>query len=131
VARRVEVQLIDDIDGDSAAETVAFGLDGRSYEIDLNAKHAAELRALLGEFIAAGRRLGRERAGGARGATAAPRGNLATAAPRGSSATAAPRGNRALNRAIREWAGRRKIELSERGRIPRSVIEEYEAQVEP
>ena len=36
MAQRVVVTLSDDIDGGEAAETVAFGLDGKSYEIDLN-----------------------------------------------------------------------------------------------
>ena len=47
MARNVSVQLFDDLGGGSAAETVAFGLDGRAYEIDLSAANAAELRSEL------------------------------------------------------------------------------------
>lgn len=45
--------LVDDLDGSRPATTVEFGLDGESYAIDLSAEHAAELRSVLGEFIAA------------------------------------------------------------------------------
>ena len=44
MARQETVTLIDDIDGGKAHETVAFGLDGSTYEIDLNNKKAAALR---------------------------------------------------------------------------------------
>jgi Lsr2 len=40
VARKVNVLLVDDIDGSDAVETVSFGLDGTHYEIDLNSDHA-------------------------------------------------------------------------------------------
>src|SRR4051812_41204704 len=44
MAQRVEVVLIDDVDGGEAAETVAFALDGANYEIDLSEENAAKLR---------------------------------------------------------------------------------------
>ena len=44
MAQRVVVTLSDDIDGGEAAETVVFGLDGKSYEIDLNPANAKKLR---------------------------------------------------------------------------------------
>ena len=40
MARKVQVHLLDDIDGGKADETLKFALDGTNYEIDLSAKHA-------------------------------------------------------------------------------------------
>ena len=37
MAQKVQILLLDDIDGTEASETVQFGLDGANYEIDLNA----------------------------------------------------------------------------------------------
>lgn len=113
MARQVHVQLLDDIDGAAADETLKFGLDGVNYEIDVCAKHADRLRKDLAKFILNGRRLGR--------------GGLAPARRRRTTGTAV-RSDRAQNQAIREWARRKKIQLSDRGRIPASVIEQYEAE---
>ena len=55
MAQRVVVTLSDDIDGGEAAETVAFALDGKSYEIDLNPSNAKKLRKALAPYVAAGR----------------------------------------------------------------------------
>lgn len=65
MASRTQTVLVDDFDDTEAAETVHFGLDGVSYEIDLNEVHAAELREYLGHFIAAGRRTGGRKRRGA------------------------------------------------------------------
>lgn len=51
VAQRVVVTLFDDIDGGEASETVAFGLDGTSYEIDLNRTNAEKLRETLEPYL--------------------------------------------------------------------------------
>jgi hypothetical protein len=56
VARKVEITLVDDLDGSPATETVHFGLDGNHYEIDLGEANAAGLRSLLAPYIEAGRR---------------------------------------------------------------------------
>jgi nucleoid-associated protein Lsr2 len=56
VAQRVVVTLADDIDGGEASETVAFGLDGRTYEIDLSTDNAKRLRTALAPFVQAGRK---------------------------------------------------------------------------
>lgn len=55
MAHRVEVVLVDDLDGSDAAETVSFALDERNYEIDLSAEHAAELRGFLQPYVKKGR----------------------------------------------------------------------------
>ncbi len=71
MAQKVQTFFIDDFDGSEAEGTVAFGLDGTQYEIDLNTSHAKELRTTLARYIGAGRkvtsaarRAGRRVAGG-------------------------------------------------------------------
>jgi hypothetical protein len=103
VAQKVQVVLVDDIDGSAATETVAFALDGSSYEVDLTAAHAAELRDALAPWIKAGRRV---------------------------SARKSPaRSRRAASDAstIRTWAKANGVEVPERGRIPAKVREAYDA----
>jgi Mg-chelatase subunit ChlI len=51
VARHVNVELVDDIDGSPAAETVDFGLDGVRYTIDLSKDNAAQLRSTLRPYV--------------------------------------------------------------------------------
>ncbi|WP_214403897.1 histone-like nucleoid-structuring protein Lsr2 [Pseudonocardia lacus] len=105
-----EVRLIDDLDGEAADETVEFGLDGKVFEIDLSEGNAGRLRDALAEFVAAARKAG----GGRRRSTA-----TATAPPR------RPTIDREQNQAIREWARKRGMKVSDRGRIPAEVLEAY------
>ena len=79
MAQRVQVLVTDDLDGGTADETLSFGLDGRAYEIDLNAKNAAKVRKLLASYIAAGRRVGRvpRQTGFGRSASSSGLGNAA------------------------------------------------------
>lgn len=64
MAKKVTVTLVDDFDGAGAAdETVEFGLDGVTYEIDLTNKNAAKLRGDLRQWVSAGRRVGGRRRG--------------------------------------------------------------------
>ncbi|ACS29718.1 Lsr2 family protein [Micrococcus luteus] len=55
MAQKVEMVLVDDLDGSPADETVNFALDGRNYEIDLSKEHAAELREFLKPYMKKGR----------------------------------------------------------------------------
>lgn len=112
VARREIVVLEDDLEGGEAVETVKFGLDGVSYEIDLNAKNAKKLRDALAAFVAAARKAGRG------GLTVGGR----TARGRGGAVS-----DREQNRAIREWAKKAGKKVSERGRIPQEIVDEYHA----
>ena len=57
MAQRVQVLLVDDLDGSTATETVTFALDGVTYEIDLAGQNAAVLRAELAPWINAGRKV--------------------------------------------------------------------------
>ena len=117
MAQKVQVQLIDDLDGTSTAEeTVTFGLDGVEYEIDLSGKNASNLRDSLDAFVDAARRTGgRVKRGSSRPTT------------RTSSATGNTGNSREQNQAIREWARKNGHPLSERGRIPGSIVAEFEA----
>ena len=110
MARRIVVASEDDIDGSPAVETIHFGLDGVSYEIDLSARNAAALRASLERYRAAGRRVGgvRER-------------------PTHVAHPGSTRTDPVQLAAIRDWARRRGLAVSERGRVPRAVIEQYNA----
>jgi hypothetical protein len=109
MAQRVQVLLIDDIDGSEGAETITFALDGVSYEIDLSAKNAGKLRDAFAVWVGSARKVGR-----------------------GGSSTAA-RGSRRASRsgndtaAVRAWAKENGYEVSERGRISREVMEAYAA----
>lgn len=113
MAQKVTVSLIDDLDGDKADETVEFGLDGKSYEIDLSTGNADKLRDALASYVAAARRPGGRRRSGGGAASAA------------SAAARRPSVDREQNQAIRDWARKRGMKVSDRGRIPADVLEAY------
>src|SRR3982751_1380266 len=102
---RTTVELLDDIDGKPAAETVTFGLDGREFEIDLSEKNAKALRRALEPWAASARRGGgrKARAGSVRSASGVD------------------------TKAVRAWATENGIEISARGRIASEVLEQYQA----
>lgn len=58
MAKNTAVQVVDDLTGEPADETVGFGLDGLAYEIDLSARNAAALREIFGPYVSRGRRTG-------------------------------------------------------------------------
>lgn len=101
MAQRVVVTLSDDIDGGEAAETVSFGLDGKSYEIDLNPTNAKKLRMALEPYIQAGRK--QSKSGKAYRHTAV--------APDPA--------------AVRAWARSHQMDVPARGRIPKKVYEAF------
>jgi hypothetical protein len=51
VHRGVVIDLVDDLDGTKAEETVTFGLDGRAYEIELSELNARDFRLALTPFV--------------------------------------------------------------------------------
>ena len=63
MVQKVQVLLIDDIDGGEADETVTFDVDGKNYEIDLTAANAAKLRNILEPYATAGRKVSGRRGG--------------------------------------------------------------------
>ncbi|MYW70256.1 Lsr2 family protein [Streptomyces sp. SID8379] len=107
MAQKVQVLLVDDLDGGEADETVTFALDGKSYEIDLTTANADKLRSALESFVKAGRRTGGRAASGRGKARAASGGNQDTAQ-------------------IRAWAKDNGYEVNDRGRVPASIREAYE-----
>src|SRR3954451_341840 len=113
MARKVQVILSDDLDENvSADETVSFALDGTNYEIDLSDNNATEMRDLFSRYVQAARKVGR--AGRAWGVG-------------GSRATGGGRMDREQAGAIRDKARKNDHAVSDRGRIPASVVEAYEA----
>jgi hypothetical protein len=105
MAQKITVALEDDLDGGPADETLRFVIGTAEYEIDLSKKNARALRRRLAPFIDHARKAGR----GTRRRTGR------TAAHRERSGD------------IRAWAKEHGITVSDRGRIPASVVEQYEA----
>jgi Lsr2 len=104
MAQRVHIVLEDDIDGGDATETLLFGLDGISYEIDLSEKNASKLRDSLAKYIGSARRT-------------SPRGRRSSRRSAAGPTTAQ----------IREWARSNGHPVSDRGRISAEVRAAYEA----
>ena|SRR3954466_12078823 len=112
MAQKVTVTLVDDLDGGTAEETVEFGIDGVSYEIDLSATNAGKLRDSLADYVSNARKAGggrRKAAGPARRASSGGRASV----------------DREQNAAIREWARKNGFNVSDRGRIPAEVLDAY------
>ncbi len=120
MARETIEVLKCDIDGSEAIETVRFGLDSRDYEIELCAEHLAEFQDQVGRYANIGRpaRAGRRR--GTRSRAAEP-------APAKRARRARRSGTAANSQEVREWARSKGHQISDRGRIPRAVLEAYEA----
>ena len=106
MAQKVNIVLVDDIDGSDATETVTFGLDGTSYEIDLNEKNAAELRDALAGYVGHARKVG-----GGRRARALGEGRRRAGA---------------CAREVRDWARSNGFKVPDRGRVPADVREAFD-----
>ena len=87
-------------------ETVSFSVDSSAYEIDVCSAHAKELHDIFSGYIDA--RQARQRRGSRRRKSRTGPG-------------------RERSSEIRQWARERGEKVSERGRIPASIIQEYEA----
>lgn len=145
MAKQVITLLTDDLDGGEADRTIEFALDGVAYTIELSEKNIGLLRKALDPYLDAGRRVGRatyqpfpstRRLGRSGPATRRSRHNPESSSPP-QSRTSAPAAvtprqaavptGRQLNQAIRRWAAENDIPLAARGRIPRTVVEQYHA----
>lgn len=113
MTQKVQILLVDDIDGGEAHETVQFGLDGIPYEIDLREDNAERLRQALGSYI--------ERA---RKTKSAP---VVAAARRVGTRNGVSAEQRERTASIRQWAREVGLEVNERGRVPIAIIEKYDA----
>jgi hypothetical protein len=107
VAQKVQVILVDDVDGGEATETVSFALDGTAYEIDLSADNAAALRDSLATWVGSARKAGRSSSN-----RPASRGRTAAA-------------DREQTQAIRAWARKQGHKVNDRGRIPADIVAAY------
>lgn len=106
MAQKVQVLLVDDLDGSEATETVAFGLDGATYEIDLNEKNVKAFRKVIAPYADKARKVSGRRTTTAR-----------SSAPRTGPDP----------KVVRAWAAENGIEVSQIGRVPVSVVKQYEA----
>lgn len=102
MAQKRVVELIDDLDGTAADQTVKFALDGNSYEVDLNDANADELRSSLERFTAKARRTGGRKV---------------------SAIDLSPAG--ASTKDVRAWALAQGIDVNLRGRVPESLVQQY------
>jgi nucleoid-associated protein Lsr2 len=107
MAQKIQTLFIDDLDGSEAEGTVRFGLDGTEYEIDLNAEHAAKLRAALAQYAEAARRAPGTRRPARSGRRATSSGLDSTE--------------------VRDWAKSQGIDIKDRGRISAELIVKFKA----
>ena len=110
MAQKTVVELVDDLDGGIANETVAFTLDGVEFQIDLSSENASRLRDSLEPYVAAARRIG---------------GRKQRLAPGGDAAGKKSAEDAAQNQAIREWARAQGKTVAERGRLPHALVVEF------
>jgi hypothetical protein len=112
MARQTTVRFVDDLDGSDASGTFDFSLEGRQYQVDLSDENAAKLRDALAPFIDVARKTG----------------GRGRPTQRQTAMTDKPvRSHREETHAIREWAREHGHQVSDRGRIPKSVLEAYRA----
>jgi hypothetical protein len=105
MAQKVNIVLVDDIDGSGADETITFGVDGATYEIDLNSANAGKLRDALASYVGHARKVGGRR-----------NSRRSSSSVGGTSAAE-----------IREWARSNGHDVPERGRVSADVRAAYEA----
>jgi Lsr2 len=115
MAQQTTVRFVDDLDGSEASGTFDFSLEGRNYQIDLSEPNAAKLRDALAPYIGAARKAG------GRGRGRAARQTVV--------ADKSARSSREETAAIRQWARDNGHQVSERGRIPKSVLDAYQAAI--
>ncbi len=108
MAQRVQVELVDDLNGEVAQKTVRFGVDGTEYEIDLTEENAQKLRSVLSEYVSKARKArgGRKTQGGQQ-------------------PTSTSRSKREDTQKIRQWAQDNGYNPSSRGRITQSIVDAY------
>ena len=112
MAKQIIHKLVEDLDGGDAEETVKFALDGIQYEIDLSDKNAEKLRDVFAPYVGAGAKVAR---GGVVVGGRAARGRGGGPA------------RRARSHARREWGGKAGKDISDRGRIPQEIVDEFHA----
>jgi len=114
MAQKVQVLLVDDIDGGEASETLTFSLDGVNYEIDLSDEHASALREAFAPWVGHARRVSGRASTGRRAATPRP------AAAKPSDGPERDTGE------VRTWARENGYTVSDRGRISAEILQAYD-----
>ena len=107
MAKSTITTVTDDMDGSADATPVTFTFQGVSYSIDLAPKNLDKLTKSLAPFI--------EHATKSRGTS--------TSSGRQAKAPKTGRGYDLIQ--LREWAGKNKINVPSRGRIPGAVVDQY------
>jgi hypothetical protein len=124
VAQRTIVRLTDDLDGteirDGKGETVKFALDRQDYEIDLSDRNAKALRDALSKYVGVARRAG----GGSGRSGGRGRGSGSSGTSRGQAREYDPK-------EVRAWAESQGIGVSQRGRVPASLVAQFQEASEP
>ena len=105
MAKTTITHITDDFDGSSDARTVEFSYKGTHYSIDLAEKNEAKFDKAMERFILAATQV-KARASSGRRTTSNPRKDFS---------------------AVRKWAKGQGLAVSERGRIPKEIVEQYEA----
>jgi hypothetical protein len=117
MAQKVQVILVDDVDGGEASETVSFSLDGVSYEIDVSESNASALRDALAPWVGHARRVGGRSGGSSSGGGRA----------KSSGGSGRSRGNSKFDLTdVRSWARENGFQVSDRGRVSGEVLAAYE-----
>jgi len=106
VAQKTVVELVDDLDGGEADETVVFALDGIDFTIDLSADNANRLRDTLAEYVGRARR---------------------TDSRKGGRATLHSVDTKLDTQAVREWARSQGENVAERGRLSHDLVIRFQA----
>lgn len=107
MAQQTILELVDDLDGGPAEETVAFALDGVEFVIDLSATNAAALRDAFAQYVGHARRTGGRKA-------------------RGRAATNGSSNGRPDTQAVREWARSQGETVADRGRVPQALLMRFQ-----
>ena len=109
MAQQTILELVDDLDGGPAMETVAFALDGVEFAIDLSAANAARLRDTLAEYVGHARRTGGRKSRGRAATNANGNGN-----------------GKPDTQAVREWARSQGETVADRGRVPQALVMRFQ-----
>ena len=104
MAQKTVVELVDDLDGGEAHETVEFSIDGVDFVIDLSNENATMLRERLAEFVGHARKVSGRRG---RGKAAVGSAGVDT-------------------QAVREWARSQGENVAERGRLSRDLVARFQ-----
>lgn len=113
MAQQTILELVDDLDGGQADESVAFALDGVEFVIDLSAANAARLRDTLAEYVGHARRTGGRTARGRAGRTRSTNGSNGS-------------NGKPDVQAVREWARSQGETVADRGRVPQTLLTRFQ-----